>query len=67
MFFSDRLLGAGKIRLSPFASTNDPRESKDWSFDVVSKGNLPELDIGGHLKLKEDATLDCAPLTGEKI
>lgn len=39
------ILSAGRLRLGPYAKTNDPRESKDWEFTWVTEipSRVPEL------------------------
>jgi hypothetical protein len=39
----DHILGEGRMRLSPFARMNDPREAKEWSVLVTSS----DADTGG--------------------
>ena len=42
-----------KLRFSPYASTNDPKESKDWAFslhtsenrDLIKKAGFPTIDL----------------------
>ena len=35
------ILRTGRLRLGPYAKTNDPRESKDWEFTWITSVPLP--------------------------
>ncbi len=39
------ILGTGRLRLGPYANTNDPRENKDWEFTWITKipSSVPDL------------------------
>lgn len=51
----EKILSSGKLRLGTFASLNDPRESKDWSFSL-SVASDERLQTDEFLKVQELAT-----------
>jgi hypothetical protein len=51
-----KILASSRLRISPFLSTNDPREAKEWEFDLVWEGNLKPPDLDEHSNIKQTAT-----------
>jgi hypothetical protein len=41
----DKILDGGRLRLSTYASTNDPRETKEWVAEVVLAAELERPDL----------------------
>lgn len=75
----DFILKYRNLRLGTFAKTNDPRESKDWRFDLSSRkgidfdhydSNKTSKWLSAALKYKTRLlcfSLDRAPLTGDHL
>lgn len=51
-----RILYSSELRIGPFELTNDPREYKDWEFDLTWSGDLEPPDIEKHASIKRTAT-----------
>jgi hypothetical protein len=56
----DYILRDRTLRLAPFASTNDPKESKDWQF-AGYRGRIAQtfVDLGFSEAIKRSARLAC--------
>ena len=50
------ILAERQLKVAPFSSTNDPRESKDWEFDLYWKGGRKLPKIKSHAEWKRTAT-----------
>ena len=51
-----RILVQRRLKVSTFSSTNDPRESKDWEFDLSWRGERGPPNIESHAEMKRTAT-----------
>lgn len=68
---AEKILTTGRLRLGPYTSTNDPRETKEWVAEMtlaaggVSEETLHEADVAGEKAdqlLRRGARLACFTL-----
>jgi hypothetical protein len=46
-----------KIRMSPFAELNDPKESNNWRFDLASRDSRQRFDPNVEREIEESGTI----------